>query len=125
MNAVGVRTRQQEVLEILYRLGEASVADVRRELAEDLDYSAVRSALNALEAKELVKHRERNLRYVYSPVVPRSRASRAAVRRLLVTYFDDDPVPALKALLEIIRKRRAVDYAAMRRLVDEARKKRG
>ena len=123
MNVDIVRTRQREVLDVVYRLGEASVADVRRELAEDLGYSAVRSALHALEQKDLVKHREKDLRYFYAPVVPRSRAAHTATRHLLTTYFDEDPVRALKALLDVVRHRRTVDYTAMKRMLETARKR--
>lgn len=122
-NMDDVRTRQREILDVVYRLGEASVADVRREIADDLDYSAVRSALRALEQKRLVKHREKDLRYVYAPVVPKSRASRTAMKRLLETYFENDPERALKALLDVVRHRRTVDYASMRKLVEAARKR--
>lgn len=123
MNVDTVRTRQREVLDVVYRLGEASVADVRRELTEDLGYSAVRSALHALERKDLVKHREKDLRYVYAPVVPNSRASRVAMKRLLEIYFENDPARALKALLDVVRHRRTVDYRAMKRMLEAARKR--
>lgn len=121
MNRQAVKTRQRQVLDILYRLGEASVADVQRELREDVSYSAVRSVLRALEEKGLVKHRERDLRYVYSPVVGRSRASRSALSHLVRTFFDDDPAEAMKALLDVSRGR-DLDYAALKRMIDRARK---
>lgn len=122
MTREAVRTRQRQVLDIVYRLGEASAGDIQRELTEDLSYSAVRSVLRSLEEKELVKHRERDLKYVYSPVVPRSRASRAALSHVLKTFFDDDPMHAMKALLDVTKNRRDVDYAELRRLIERARK---
>lgn len=122
MTREAVRTRQRQVLDIVYRLGEASAGDVQRQLTEDLSYSAVRSVLRSLEEKELVKHRERDMKYVYSPVVPRSRASRAALSHVLKTFFDDDPVHAMKALLDVTKNRRDVDYAELRRLIERARK---
>ena len=122
MTREAVRTRQRQVLDILYRLGEGSVADVRRELPEDLSYSAVRSVLRELEDKLLVKHREKDLKYLYSPVVARSRASRAALSHVMKTFFDDDPAHAMKALLDVTKHRRNVDYAELKRLVERARK---
>jgi predicted transcriptional regulator len=122
MTREAVRTRQRQVLDIIYRLGEASVADVRRELTEDLSYSAVRSVLRTLENKDLVKHREKDLRYLYSPVVARSRASRAALSHVLKTFFDDDPAHAMKALLDVTKNRRNVDYAELKRLIERARR---
>jgi len=123
MNREVVRTRQRQVLDIVYRLGEVSAADVQRALREDISYSAVRSVLRTLEEKGLVKHREKDLKYVYSPVVPKSRASRSALSHVIRTFFDDDPAHAMKALLDVSRSRGYdVDYTALKRLIDQARK---
>lgn len=122
MSREAVRTRQRQVLDILYRLGESAVADVRREMPEDLSYSAVRSVLRELEEKDLVKHREKEMRYLYSPVVARSRASRAALSHMLKTFFDDDPAHAMKALLDVTKHRKNVDFAELKRLVERARR---
>lgn len=123
MNGEVVRTRQRQVLDIVYRLGEVSAADVQRALREDISYSAVRSVLRSLEEKGLVKHREKDLKYVYSPVVPKSRASRSALSHVIRTFFDDDPAHAMKALLDVSHSRgHDVDYAALKRLIDQARR---
>lgn len=123
MNGEVVRTRQRQVLDIVYRLGEVSAADVRRALKEDISYSAVRSVLRTLEEKGLVKHREKDLKYVYSPVVPKSRASRSALSHVIRTFFDDDPAHAMKALLDVSHSRGYdVDYSALKRMIDLARK---
>lgn len=118
-----LRTRQREVLDIVYRLGEASAADVQRRLKDDVSYSAVRSVLRALEEKGLIRHRARDMRYVYLPIVPRSRASRAELQRVLRTFFDDDPEALLKVLLDLTSSTRYdVDYPALKRLVERARR---
>ena len=118
-----VRTRQREVLDVVYRLGEASAADVQRRLKDDVSYSAVRSVLRALEDKGLIRHRARDLRYVYSPAVPRRRASRAELKRVLGTYFKDDPEALLETLMDLASSPRYdVDYTALKRVVERARK---
>jgi len=118
-----LRTRQREVLDIVYRLGQASAADVQRRLSDDVSYSAVRSVLRALEEKGLIRHRARDLRYVYSPSVPRSRASRSELQRVLRTYFDDDPEALLEALLDLTSSPRYdVDYTSLKRRVERARR---
>lgn len=123
MNGEVVRTRQRQVLDIVYRLGEVSAADVQHALKEEVSYSAVRSVLRTLEEKGLVKHREKDLKYVYSPVVPKSRASRSALTHVIRTFFDDDPAHAMKALLDVSHARGYdVDYSALKRMIDQARK---
>jgi BlaI family penicillinase repressor len=114
------RTRQ--VLEVIYRLGEASAGDVLRELPDLPSYSAARSVLRSLEDRGLVRHREKGMRYVYSPTQSRQKASRKALSELLDTFFDGSPLSAMSALLEISHDReQQLDTGELERLIDEAR----
>jgi predicted transcriptional regulator len=119
-HTLGARARA--VLEIIYRLGEVSGPDLMRELPSLPSYSALRSILRQLESKGLVRHRMDGPRYVFRPTVPKSRASRNALRRVVDTYFGGMPEHALKALLDVTRDRhRTIDYDSLQRLIDEAR----
>lgn len=110
------------MLDVIYRLGEASAADIQREVPEIPSYSAVRSILRALEQKRLVEHREKGMRYVYSPTVPKRRASRSALAHMLDTFFDGSPEHAMKALLDVSRDGGyEVDYEALERMIEDAR----
>ncbi len=91
--------REREVMDILYRLGEATVAEVIEELAEPPSYSAVRSTLRILEEKGHVEHREDGPRYVYVPAVGREKARRAALDHVVDTFFEGSAEQALAALL--------------------------
>ena len=96
-----LRTRQRQVLDAIYRLGEASADEIRGEVGHDVSYSAIRSVLRCLEEKNLVRHREEDLRYVYAPVVPRSRAAKSALAHVVKTYFDGDRKLAMRTLREM------------------------
>ena len=91
--------REREVMDVLYRLGEATVAEVMEELADPPTYSAVRSALRILENKGHIAHREDGPRYVYVPAVKREKARRAALDQLVDTFFEGSSEQALVALL--------------------------
>ncbi len=80
--------REREILDVLYRLREATVEQVRAELANAPHYSTVRALLRVLEEKGYILHVEQNLRYVYRPVVPKQRAAQLAVDHLVTTFFD-------------------------------------
>ena len=67
--------RERQIVDILYRLGEATVMQVRQEIPDPPTYSAVRGMLALLERKGLVKHRQDGLKYVTRP-------ARRATRRL-------------------------------------------
>lgn len=111
------------MLDVIYRLGEATAADVHRELPDLPSYSAVRSTLRALAAKGLVSYRRLGSRYVYRPTTPKAQASRRAMRRLLETYFGGQPGLALQTLLDVSRDAPdQVDVDAMLDLIARARR---
>src|SRR5215217_3756954 len=91
--------RERQIMDILYRLGKASAADVMAELPGEPSYSTVRTQLRILEGKGHVHHEEDGVRYVYSAAVPRHSARRSALRHLVETFFDGSPEKVVSALL--------------------------
>ena len=92
--------REQQIMEVIYRLGSASAAQVRSELADAPSYSAVRALLKVLENKGHLKHHSQAGRYIYDPTRPRDAAARSALRRLVETFFAGSPERAVAALLD-------------------------
>ena len=92
--------REREILEVIFAIGEeASAEQIRERLSDPPSYSAVRAMLAKLEAKGAVKHKEKGLRYVYSPTVPRTRARKSALRRMIDVFFSGSKEQAVTALL--------------------------
>ena len=89
------------MMDILYRRGRATAAEIHRELPDPPSYSAVRAKLRVLEAKGHVRHEEQALRYVYLPMVARDKAKQSALRHLLETFFDNSAEQAITALLNL------------------------
>ena len=50
--------RERQIMDVLFRLGRATAAEVQVELPDPPSYSAVRSALSLLEQRGLVRHEE-------------------------------------------------------------------
>jgi BlaI family transcriptional regulator, penicillinase repressor len=98
-NQLGRRERQ--IVEALYRLGTASVADVLANLPDPPSYSAVRGMLSLLEEKGYVRHKRDGMRYVYTPVIAPAKARQSALRQLVSTFFEGSPLAAAAALLEM------------------------
>lgn len=92
--------RERQVMDIVYQLGSASVADVRARLPRPPSYSAVRAMLRVLEDKGHLEHRPDGPRYVYEATVPVETARRSAVDRLLRTFFGNSPGEAVATLLD-------------------------
>ena len=91
--------RERQIMDILYRLGRASAADVMAELPGEPSYSTVRTQLRILEGKGHVHHEEDGVRYVYAAAVPRHSARRSALRHLVDTFFDGSSEKVVSALL--------------------------
>jgi predicted transcriptional regulator len=98
---VDLGRRERQILEIVYRLERAGVADVRAELPDPPSYSAVRGMLNLLEAKGHLRHQADGLRYVYLPVVAPSEARRSALAHVVRTFFGGSAVDAASALIDL------------------------
>ena len=96
----GLSRRERQIMDVVYRLGEATAADVQRELSDAPSYSAVRTFLRILEEKGHLKHREVGPRYVYLPCVSRAKARRSALRGLLRNFFDDSRESLVAELLD-------------------------
>ena len=82
--------RELAVMSVLWRLGSASVTEVREALEEDLAYTSVLSALQTLEEKGFVRHEEQGRAFRYIPRVARKTAKASAVKRLVQKLFDGE-----------------------------------
>jgi predicted transcriptional regulator len=91
--------RERQVMDILYRLGSATAAEVMKELPGNPSDSTVRTHLRILEEKGYAKHEEAGLRYLYSPTVARGAVRQSALRHLVDTFFDGSAGKAVAALL--------------------------
>ena len=93
--------RERQIIETVYRLGKATVREVRDALPNPPSYSAVRAMLNLLETKGLLRHEQTGLKYVYLPVVATKKARKSVLRHLVSTFFNGSPAAAAAALLEM------------------------
>jgi predicted transcriptional regulator len=91
--------RERQIMDILFRRGRATAAEVMEELPGDTSYSTVRTQLRVLEGKGHVRHEEEGLRYVYVPVVARTTARKSALRHMVETFFDGSAENVVAALL--------------------------
>src|SRR5690242_8115294 len=114
--------RERQIMDVLYRDGEATVADVMAQMPDPPSYSAVRATMNVLEEKGHVRHKQDGPRYVYLPAVPRDRARRAALNHLLQTFFDGSAESAVVALLQMTDS--SLSTSDFERLAAEVRKAR-
>jgi BlaI family penicillinase repressor len=93
--------RERQIMDIIYRRGEASAAEVMNDMANPPGYSAVRTFLRLLEEKGHVKHRKQGAKYIFEATRSRRQAGRSAVKRVLQTFFDGSTEKVVAALLDV------------------------
>ena len=93
--------RERQVMEILHRRGESTVAEIMSDLPDPPTYSAVRSILRILSEKQLIQYKEDGPRYVYYPAAPTEEARDEVLEHVVRTYFGGSAEQAVTALLRI------------------------
>ena len=91
--------RERQIMEIVYRRGEATASEILEELDDPPSYSTVRALLRILVDKQHLLHREEGPRYVYSPTVSRQKARSGAISQVIDTFFDGSASQLVAALL--------------------------
>ena len=99
-----------ECLKALWRLGEASVKDVRNDLAASrtLAYTTVMTLMERLVRKGGAVRRKSGRMFLYSAVLPRDHARRLAVQELVDSFFGG----SVEELLAFLQGQAAAPAAA-------------
>src|SRR5260370_353995 len=93
--------RERQIMDVIYRLGKASVTEVRAELPDPPSYSAVRGMLGLLEDKGFLRHQQHGLKYLYVPAEDPRQVRSSALKHVVKTFFGNSPEQAVAALLEM------------------------
>lgn len=115
--------RERQIMEVVYRLGQATVADVLGQLPDPPSYSSVRAMLGLLERKGHLRHKRLKLQYVYFPTLPREKARESALEHLLRTFFDGSPALAIAAIVDrSVNRLSEAELDEIAELIEQARR---
>ena len=114
--------RELDVMKVLWRHGPATVADVRRQLDDELAYTTVLTVLRILEEKGHVGHREAGKAHRYFTKVPESAARRSALAKMVDRVFGGSAELLLTHLVAD-RELSAAELKRLRSFMDEQIKK--
>ena len=117
----GLSRRERQIMEIVFRRGKATAAEVMDELPDPPTYSAVRAALRLLEERGRVAHEMDGKRYVYRPTTPRSRARTSALKDVVRTFFGGSTEQVVNALIEESRPS-GEELDRLAKLIEQARR---
>ena len=93
--------RERQIMDVIYKMGKGSVAEIRKHLPDPPSYSSVRALLRVLEEKGHVAHQRHGQRYVYQPTLSQQDAKRSAFEHVLKTFFNDSVEAIFTTLLEV------------------------
>jgi predicted transcriptional regulator len=123
MALTGLSRRERQIMDVLYKRGRASAAEVREAMEDAPSYSAVRAMLRVLEEKGHVRHQAEGLKYIYVPSVNRDKAKRSAVKHVLDTFFSGSPDQVVAALLDVSTRRiTREELDRMAEMIEKAKK---
>lgn len=124
MTQESLSRRERQIMDIVYRRGETTAAQILADMPDPPSYSAIRALLRILVDKKHLQHREDGPRYVYSPTLPRQTARARALAQVVNTFFDGSALKAASALLgSSQRKLTKVELDELDTLIDAARKR--
>jgi BlaI family transcriptional regulator, penicillinase repressor len=113
--------RESQIMDVVFHLGEATVAEVVEGMPDEPGYNTVRNTMAVLEKKGYLKHHQEGQRYRYSPVDPVDGAKESAVVHLVDTFFDGSIPEAVRAMLRVPQlPLSGTDLAEISRFVEDA-----
>jgi len=114
---------EQDVMEVMWRRGDATVRDVHGELAElrTIAYTTVMTTMTRLAAKGLLQRDTAGLAHRYHPAVSREHYARSAVGDVLTWLLERYPEPAAAYLAEAVDEVDGVSLDALREAVARRR----
>ena len=114
--------RERQVVECVYRLQEATAAQIQDALGPDLSNSAVRAMLTRLETKGVLQHCVDGQRYLYSAVAPQVQVRESALKKLVGTFFNNSKASAATALLGMSGELSSKELDELEAMIAKARK---
>lgn len=115
--------RERQIMDVIYKLGKATAADVHERLPDQPTYSTVRAKLRVLEEKGFVRHEEQGPRYLFIPITPRDKARRSALQHLVDTFFGGSAEQVVATLLDSsASKLTDKELDRLSEMIDKARK---
>ena len=121
LNIEDLPWRERQVMEVVYRLQEATATQIQEQLEEPPSNSAIRAMLSRLEEKGVLCHREDGQRYLYRAVQAKTVVADSALKKLVGIFFNDSPATAATALLGMSGKLSAQDIDQLQALIDKAK----
>ena len=116
-------SRERQVVETVFRLGEASVGDVLAAIPDPPTYSGIRAIMNVLVQKGFLEYRREKTKYLYKAVIEKDATRMAMLKHLLENFFAGNPSEVVAALLDVAAEQlKEKDFRELKQMIENARK---
>ena len=110
---------EEEVMQILWDLGEANVAAVLDEMPEPKPaYNTVSTIVRILETKSFVGFRKEGRGHIYFPLVKKSDYSSASMSKMVNDYFNG----SFKSMVSFFVKKKEMSASELEAILKEINK---
>ena len=121
--SITLSRRERQIMDLLYRSGRATVAEIQQALPSPPSYSATRAMLRILEEKGHIRHEEDGPRYVFTPKLSRDSARKSALRHMVQTFFEGSAAKLVSTLVsEDAGRMSTEELSLLAKLIEKARK---
>lgn len=96
----GLTPRENQIMDVIWKQGEATVEEIQHRLSDDLSDSTIRTLLNIMREKGYVDFRKESKAKIYCALVPREQAQTSAVQQLIQRLFHGSADQLLARLVE-------------------------
>ncbi|MEO9570376.1 MAG: BlaI/MecI/CopY family transcriptional regulator [Polaribacter sp.] len=111
---------EEQIMQVLWTLEEASVKDVIEKLPEPKPaYNTVSTIIRILENKEFVNHKPVGRGFVYYPIIEKEVYSNQSLHKLMNGYFNG----SFKSMVSFFVKENKMDVSELESILKEVNKK--
>lgn len=110
-----------ELMTILWKIGEGSVAEVIEQLPKgrELAYTSVSTILRILEQKEILETRKEGRGHIYIPVLKKAEYESKTLKHVVDRVFEGTPVALVRQLLDTVHLNEN-DLSEIKKLIQQA-----
>lgn len=119
MNMKTLTKAEEEIMQYLWKLGEANVANLIDELPEPKPaYNTVSTIVRILQDKNFVDYRKKGRGHIYFPLVSKDAYSKFTVAKLKDNYFEG----SLKNMVSFFVKKNQMSIGDLEEVLNEINK---
>ncbi len=115
--------RERQIMNILYRLDKATAREIHQTMDDAPSYTSVRSHLRAMVDKAYIRYWQDGIRYLYTPIIPKSNAKTSALKNVLSNFFSGSHQDLVATLIsEEAKNLSDEDLQEISDLIEQAKK---